>query len=205
MTSRSARAVRGLLTAAFSVFVAAFSHVAAGGQTPGTLGVIVALAFSTMVSVILAGKTLSLARLTASVILSQLLLHLLFSVGAAGSTFVVSGGSHHGGTVSIQPLATAAVSHAGMPGGEWMWVAHACAALVTIIALRRGEKAFWGLLEQAKNRLVAVLFAWISISPVPVERSVVRAAVERNLLRTDLGVVLSSMRRRGPPQTLIAA
>jgi hypothetical protein len=204
MTSRSARAVRGLLTAAFSVFVAAFSHVAAGGDTPGVVGVTVALAFATMLSVALAGTTLSLGRLTASVILSQLLLHLLFGVGAAGSAFTVTGAAHHGGSMSIQPTASV-LPQAGMHDEGWMWVAHACAALVTIIALRYGEKAFWGLLRQAGNRLAAVVFACASVSPVPVARSVVRAAAAGTLLRTDLGVVLSTMRRRGPPPALFSA
>jgi hypothetical protein len=203
MNSRAARTARGLLTAAFAVFVAAFSHVAAGGQTPGTVGVLLALAFASLASIALAGKTLSRLRLSLSVLFSQLVLHVLFGVGAAGGAIVVTAGSHHGAAVSLDPLSPAAAMATGMPAAMhdsgWMWVAHAAAAIVTIIALQFGEKAFWGLLEQARDRLVSVLISLQPVSPVAVATGLVRAVVSRNFLVADPGVVLSSLFRRGPP------
>jgi uncharacterized membrane protein len=204
MTSRTARTVRGLLTAAFAVFVAAFSHVAAGGQTPGSVGVVLALAFASLASIALAGKTLSRARLTISVLFSQLVLHVLFGVGAAGGAIVAGQSSHHGGMVTLETASTAATSGSGMSaamhGG--MWLAHAFAALITIVALQYGEKAFWGLVEQARTRVVSVLISLQPVFPVAVSTAVLRPVVTRNFLAADPGVVLSSLLRRGPPAIL---
>jgi hypothetical protein len=210
MTSRTARTVRGLLTAAFAVFVAAFSHVAAGGQTPGTVGVVLALAFASLASIALAGKSLSGTRLTVSVLFSQLVLHGLFGVGSAGGAIVAGHTSHHGVTITldtVNSVSTSAVAagsgmSAAMHAGGWMWLAHACAAIVTIIALRFGEKAFWGLVEQARNGFVSVLISLQPVFPVAVATAVLRPVVTRNFLAADPGVVLSSLLRRGPPAIL---
>ncbi|MFZ2964070.1 MAG: hypothetical protein WA006_05235, partial [Rhodoglobus sp.] len=80
MTTRWARFVRGWVTAGFAVFVAAFAHVAAGGHAPDWLAVAVSLAFAGILCVPLAGKTLSLTRLTISVAGAQAVFHTLFAL-----------------------------------------------------------------------------------------------------------------------------
>lgn len=63
MTTRWARFARGWIAAIVSLFVAACSHSLAGGSLPAAAGIALSLAFSGATGVLLAGKTLSLARL----------------------------------------------------------------------------------------------------------------------------------------------
>ena len=203
MTSRWARFGRGWLTASVAVFVAALSHVAAGGSAPGWLSVGLALAFAGIASVLLAGKSLSLLRLSLSVGVSQLLLHVLFGLGGASSVTLTST-SHHG-AVTVADAAAPHLMHATgtLPGG-WMWLAHALAAVVTIAALYRGEKTFWALLEETTNRLIAVLIERPVPAPVGAVSATVRPAFRRVFVPADLGVLLSSVLRRGPPLRALA-
>lgn len=202
---RTARATRGLAAAGFSTVVALASHVLAGGDLPSLLGVLVPLVFATSACVALAGLARSWLRLSVSVALSQVLFHTLFVIGAAGtSTAVVGagGGTHagHGAEPTVLALGStgSAMAHAGH-SGAWMWVAHAAAALVTVVTLHRGEAVLARLTELA-DRLVAVLF-------VPVTRLLVLVPHPRTALTSGEGtwapsplpVVATSTVRRGPP------
>ncbi|WP_104169841.1 hypothetical protein [Cryobacterium sp. M23] len=202
MTSRWARFGRGWLTASVAVFVAALSHIAGGGNAPGWLSVGLALAFAGIASVLLAGTSLSLLRLSLSVGVSQLLLHVLFGLGGASSATMTST-SHHGAVTPAD--ATPHLMHAvgALPGG-WMWVAHALAALVTIAALYRGEKTFWALLEETTIRLIAVLIERLAPAQIGTDAATVRPAFRRVFVPADLGVLLSSVLRRGPPLRALA-
>lgn len=146
--TRAERFARGWLTAGVSTLVAAFSHVAGGGMQPGVLGVVLALAVAVPVSIALAGKHLSTARLTVAVALSQVAFHLLFSLGAEGGVGASAEGGHHSALVIstvADGSASGAVGGAMVMGGPTMWLAHALAAVITIVALRRGEGAAWVL------------------------------------------------------------
>jgi hypothetical protein len=69
---------------------------------------------------------------------------------------------------------------------------------VTIVALRFGGRAFWGLFETARLRLGRVVRrVEVHVSPVfaPVA---VHGEREAPVLR-DLGILLGRMRHRGPP------
>ncbi|WP_147522462.1 hypothetical protein [Brevibacterium senegalense] len=80
-----ARLVRGVAAGALATFVALFSHVAAGGHAPVLPGVVLPLVLAVFVSVVLAGRRLSLLRLSASVTVSQSAFHWIFSAAAASS------------------------------------------------------------------------------------------------------------------------
>ncbi len=199
MATRWARFARGWLTAAVAVLVAALSHVAAGGSAPAPVSIAIALAFAGMLSVALAGKTLSLTKLSVSVGFSQVLFHLLFGLGGTAGSMTVSG--HHGSaTVIVGAVSAAPV----MPPHGWMWVAHALAAVVTIMALRRGERTFWALVELARTALVAVFIALGIVLVTPGRAAQVRAALHRTVAPMDLAVLLSPMRYRGPPLAIAA-
>ncbi len=207
MTSRWARFVRGWLTASVAIFVAALSHVIAGGNAPGPLSLGLALAFAGIASVLLAGKSLSLLRLSVSVGVSQLLLHVLFGLGGA-STVTMSGAAHHHGALTLisDTAAPGLVnSTVAMPGSSWMWVAHTLAAIVTIYALHRGEKTFWALLEETTNRLIAVLIERSAPVSIDGDAASVRPIFGRVFVPADLGVLLSSVLRRGPPLRALTA
>ncbi|WP_396600098.1 hypothetical protein [Frigoribacterium sp. R86507] len=154
--TRAERFARGWLTAGASTLVAAFSHVAGGGMQPGVLGVVLALAVAVPVSIALAGVHLSTVRLALAVALSQVAFHLLFSLGAEGGGGASATGGHHSALVistAADGSVSGAVAGAMVMGGPAMWLAHALAAVVTIVALRRGEGAAWALVRLAVRGL----------------------------------------------------
>ena len=77
------RLLRGVAAAVAATFIAAFSHVDAGGPPPDGTIILLSLALSGLVCTALAGRSLSLWRLSAAVVLSQALFHGLFSLGAS--------------------------------------------------------------------------------------------------------------------------
>jgi hypothetical protein len=84
-----------------------------------------------------------------------------------------------------------------------MWATHATAVLVTVVALRFGEQAFWGLFRTARMRVVRAADRLV-VAPVPVVAAApVPAAAEPVRLR-DLGLPLARLRHRGPPPAACA-
>ena len=199
MTTRWARFARGWIVAVVSTFVAALSHTVGGGAVPGLLAVVVSLAFAGMVSIALSGRTLSTWRLTAAVLVSQLIFHGLFSLGSAGGALVTtdaaSAHANHAGGISVAGLPAGTMS--GTDHGLMMTLAHIVAAVVTVVALRFGERAFWGLFTTAAVALTALVKV-IVLTPIPnIPRSI--PALSTFLPPRDLLVLLSPMRHRGPP------
>jgi hypothetical protein len=188
MTTRAARTARGTVAAAVSLFVALCSHAVAGGGMPGLAGIALCAAFATLVCIALAGRRLSLPRLSVSVVASQFLFHALFSEFTASSGPVVPAmASMHTVTSGAAIHATA---HAAMPA--WMWVAHAVAAILTIAALRFGEGAFWAVVMLVAPRALRML--------VPAVTPSARPARPRHRIRPFRHLApLSPMRHRGPP------
>jgi hypothetical protein len=194
MTTRWARFLRGWIAAAVSVFVALCSHTLAGGDVPSPAGVALCLAFAGMICIALAGKTLSLPRLAASVAVSQFLFHGAFSLLGAAPATVAAHTSSMSNSMEMHALHLQAAADSGMAMPTWMWFAHGLAALVTIAALRYGERAFWAALALARpfviRMLAAVARAETPARPDPVTTS-------PRVLRSRLIVTPRSL--RGPP------
>ncbi len=205
MATRWARVARGLVAASLATFVAALFHGVGGGGAPSGLAITLSLTFSALAAIALTGRRASLWRLTASVIVSQFLFHVLFSLGPTGTTFAAADGSTH--LHAGSHLISVAGQHAHMSGlipqSPLMWLSHASAALVTIVALRFGERAFWGLFETTRMRLAR--FARIPLSaPVGFSLALPAIAIESEPAHLrDLGLLLGRMRHRGPP-TLVS-
>jgi hypothetical protein len=183
MHTRAARAARGLIAAGFATFVAAFSHTIAGGVPPSSFGVLVSLVLSGAACTLLAGRTLSLGRLAASVAVSQLLFHGLFAT--LGTPTAV--GHDHSAALGD---AAATAPHPDM------LLAHVAAGLVTLVALRHGERAFWALADLARLLAARLLPASAPIDLAPVAPL---AAIPDPAPRPELAVLFSLMRYRGPP------
>ncbi|MEF2978740.1 hypothetical protein [Subtercola sp. YIM 133946] len=228
MSSRAARTLRGLGAAGVAVFVAAFSHVAGGGSAPGSVGLLLALAFSAVVCVLLAGKTLSLLRLSIGVGLSQLALHLLFSVGTpvggigaratgmagmtgtANTTSMPGMGSmgsmgHGSGAPDLLALllnggtATQGAGHAlSAVDCSWMWLAHLVAALVTVWALRRGEQSIVSVIESARMYVLRLVRVVYVERPTPRTPNGVVVSRDPGHPRA-LWILIGRLRHRGPP------
>lgn len=199
MHTRRMRVARGLVAAALATFAAASSHGIAGGVMPSLFALLIAASAAVFVCIALAGRALSLWRLSISVVLSQAAFHLLFTLVPAANGTVLSGahGEHTmpGGATMLQLDAVVPAAH-GHPGDAVMWAGHAVAAVVTIVALRRGERAFWGLFSTLRLCALALFGALLAIVPV---RRTVPVAPDRLDLPAFAGIFLSPMRRRGPP------
>lgn len=228
MNARSTRVARGLSAASVAVFMAALSHVAAGGGAPAVLGLVIAGAFSVVVCVLFTLRRPSLPLLAVSVALSQFAFHLLFGVGDRGGSGLSVATQLHGDHVMTTLVPDASASALHQHDGGSMWVAHALAAVLTVVVLRRGETALRRLLALGRSGLgaatavVRALQAGLAALPVVLARGVERAGfvarrrsearVRLWLLRAvdpfdDLGVVFDRLRHRGPPsaRTALAA
>ncbi|MFB2557213.1 hypothetical protein [Herbiconiux liangxiaofengii] len=226
MSSRTTRVVRGLSAAAVAVFLAAFSHVVAGGGAPGQAGAALALAFSALVCIGLSGRTLSVPRLAGAVLISQFAFHLLFEVGSGEGSGLTVAVQHHQGhslttlvpdavTGSADQLATVA-SHSHLAG--LMWISHAVAAVVTIALLARGELVLRRLLALSRTRLEVSLGRLIRRSIATLSLIGTVQVVENSSARhrrrvfgervapviREWMLALGSLGHRGPPR-LIAA
>ncbi len=184
MNSRWARVARGTIAAGFATFVAAFSHVVAGGQVPSLFGMAASLVISTMLCTILTSRAPSLWRLAASVALSQALFHALFS--GLGTPVPVAHDMAAMGAVTSAPHL-----HADGP----MWGAHAIAGVVTLVALRYAEGVVWGA-AQTVALFLARLFQLPTVPRLELPGSAPEAAARP--LRAA-APFLSSMSYRGPP------
>lgn len=218
--SPAARLVRGTLAAAVSTLAASASHGMADGAALFTLGTLVALCLATPFCVALAGRELSLRRLSVAVILSQTAFHGLFRLlghaphaahGAHGASHgghsahaAAAAGAHpslhagHGGSIPLPEAASGAMEHHSLlfDGSVTMALSHLVAALATIAVLRQGERALalvW--------RLLALVLPALPVAPraVVVGARPTRPAHFSPQPLTDLGLVLSGVGRRAPP------
>ncbi|MEV8213634.1 hypothetical protein [Leifsonia sp. NPDC077715] len=199
MGSRWARVCRGMLASATAIFVAALFHVAGGGAAPGPVALALSVAFATLASIALTARRLSLWRLIVAVGLSQFLFHALFSLGEGSTRFTAPGGMNH-----LHPGMHLVMSTGSMPaahGSELspsMWLTHVTAVLITVVALRFGEQAFWGLFRTAGVRVARATDRLVAV-PVPVRSVAAPAAAAEPARLRDLGLPLARLRHRGPP------
>ncbi|MEJ3403966.1 hypothetical protein WDJ51_04415 [Rathayibacter sp. YIM 133350] len=200
MTGRGARVGRGVAAAAVATLLAALSHTLGGGSVPLGPGALLAFAFSALTCIALAGRNLSLLRLGASVVLSQLAFHALFVV--SGGTAVAHSGHHltaAGMTSELAAVPMPASPH--LHNGVAMSIAHLCAAVLTIAALHRGERTLRAL-SSLLARAVGTLVRLPQLVPIAIARIRPDATLP---LRGDVAPRLSSMRHRGPPVLLAFA
>lgn len=205
VTSRGLRVVRGLVVATLSVTIAAFSHVAGGGMEPGVLGTVLALAFAILASIALSARAVSVVPLAISVGLSQVVFHLLFSLGAdlpasaAGTHVGMLGMVMSGGATATLPDLGGSTVHAmeGMSDAR-MWAGHLAAAVLTTLLLLHGERALLTVVRLAVARLAVVVRVLVAAPPV-LAHSVAAAVGDRSGIRCPLDVLLASRPHRGPP------
>jgi hypothetical protein len=190
--------VRGGLAASVATWAALLSHVAAGGAVPGWLGIVVPLILSVAVCTALAGRRLSLVRLALAITASQLLFHTLFVVGAVTPT---AGAAHQHGAVDL--TADAGATTAAICADPLMWAMHGLAAVLTILAVHRGERAARRLLAVAadlagwaRRRILAAVLGLDGI-----DRPGLPSAPD--LVPALRSIVLATRAGRGPPRARI--
>ena len=191
MHARRTRVTRGVLAAAVATFAAAFSHGVAASEAPSVAALAAASVLAVFVCIALAGRATPL-RLSASVILSQAGFHTLFTLVPALPGSVSASQGHHG----MVTLTTDAAAHVHESSDAGMWIGHAAAAAVTILALRHGERAFLAIADTLRLTLCALVG---TIAGLPV-RTPATAAPEWLPVRSATTSLLpSSVHRRGPP------
>lgn len=205
---RSAAVVRGGAAAGVATLVALASHVLAGGQSPGLLGIVFPLLVAFSVCTAFAGLRRSWLRLSVSVIISQSLFHTFFVIGASTPTTALSSplNTSHGGHELVAPMMSesVAIPHALHTSGS-MWMAHVVAAALTIVALHGGEAALSRLCELAARvtRLPRVEVTHVLIAACS-RKLVARPQPDDALLRPT-SVIASLDVRRGPPAAIAPA
>lgn len=203
MSNRAARTLKGLAAASFSTFVALFSHVIGGGAMPGLLGVLVPLILALPFCVALAGRRLSVPRLTASVAISQFLFHTLFSMGATSAPAAGSMSGHAGHGMPIV-LDAAALPAAQLGHSDTqMWAAHLVAGILTVAALYSGEAVLARLAAFTCFLLRRIVPALVGGPATPPRLSLAPRAFDVTT-QMPLGVFPSSAPRRGPPALAIS-
>lgn len=190
---RAARAGRGVAAAAVATFLATVSHASVGSQLPPALNVGIALFLAAPVCVLLAGRATSWWRLSAAVAFSQALFHGILTLDLRGDG-VAAGGGHHGGAAALFDATAIHGAAAHASHSPWMWAVHALAAVVTIVALGRGERVVQAIARFVIAAL-SVLRPLRGLGP----RADAVPTVPAPLLLTTPMTMLSPMRHRGPP------
>ncbi len=201
MKPRGVRTLWGAAAASVATFVAFFSHIAGGGQTPGWIGIVAPLVLATMVCTLLAGRRLSLPRLALSVGVSQLLFHGLFGLGTSSGAASMSASQHmaghHGGARTLLLAAATHVhSHAAM------WVGHGIAAIVTTAAIYFAARIVVTILALAGRVVSWMLRVTRSALTLVTTRRARPVEFWPDLLTLPLGLYQPNVRRRGPPLAL---
>lgn len=192
MHTRAMRVLRGIAAALFATFAAALSHQLAGGVAPSVFGMAVSFTLSITICTLLAGRTVSLSRLSIAIVSSQAMYHLLFSVMLAPDGIA----PHNMSTMTFDFTSAAQAADSAMS------LSHLAAAAVTVLAVRYAEVALWGLLITARlfvSRLLRV------VVPVSLRSARLRLPQLAPLLARFAQRFLSTMRYRGPPAAAYAA
>ncbi|MGM7666168.1 hypothetical protein [Microbacterium sp. A93] len=185
MTSRQLRLLRGATASSVATIIAAVSHTTGGGAPPHPLLVLALSVFLTPVAALLVGRTLSVGKLSVTVLLAQTIFHVLFvALGATLTTPGIATGHQH--VMALGPLTSTVAPDAGMLG------AHLLAAAVTIALLWRGERILRGIAHWVRAALRVRLPRLHSDWPVPASCPETAPAFVAATRTSDVS-------RRGPP------
>lgn len=208
MTWRAQRALRGSIAAAVATLVALTMHVGAGGATPAPQLVGAVLVFATAAAVLMAGRQLSVARLSVIVGISQLLFHGAFNalglptasrqaVAPAPGTHIHDASAQMATAMAANPQLMSGGAHHVMAMDAGMLAAHLVASVLTIVALYHGEALLVRLMRPFVGRILAITWA-VARRSAP-RLSIVGRAASRHAIELHLAT-----RRRGPP-TLVSS
>ncbi|GAA2445025.1 hypothetical protein [Agromyces soli] len=205
--NRATQLARGAAAAAVALFLAAFSHGAAAGEAPGGPGLALSAFVALAVSVALVGRRSSPLRVVLATAASQLVFHLLFSVGAgaggAGALLRVSGDAHHP-TVTALPDASGATAAPLLGHGHTdaaMLLGHVLAWLATVAYLLAVEAAAWRALRRtARAVLVRAVDEASALAAIPVPAGPLVRPLARDRARLRGRQLVAQLRHRGPPR-----
>lgn len=201
--SRLSLLARGWSVATIATFTGVASHIAAMGHAPGVLLILVCWALSGLLSVLAAGLKGSAVSTAVGVLLTQGVLHTLFAQAGHGVAMQPADGS---GSMAMGHAAhmdhgSGTLSATGMSHGAELTPAmiatHVAAAVLTYLAIRRGDEAIAIL-----RRAIRIGMRWLApMLPRPIllgssRRALPCSAPLRARVRTFLPGPISP---RGPP------
>lgn len=199
-----ARVVRGVIAGTLSASLAGVSHYAVDTTAPDTAIVVASVGVAVGVCVLLAGHRMGPLRLAWAVAISQGAYHLLFSRtgGHTAASRALDGAEPAPG--HTHPAALPAVPPDLSPSEPAHWpmlLLHLLATVVTYLALRHGEQAWWSLVDvlgAPLRRLLAVVVPWVAA-----RRPVGRPGRFFHHGLHDLGCALEIVTSRGPPVSVL--
>lgn len=192
--TRQIRALRGVAAASVTTLVAATSHTLAGGgpPPPALVGAVILLA--SPLAVALAGRRLALWRLVVTVLASQLLFHASFAIAAGATGETAPAHAHH----LIDPAWIASgPTPVVWPPDPLMIAGHVVGALVTVLALHRGER----MLRTLAQGILRLVRPAVDVPRPAKRRTLAAVAIVRGALRSSL--LPSDQPRRGPPRAAL--
>lgn len=193
MTSRQLRLLRGSAASSIATVTAAVSHTLGGGAPPHPLLVIALSVFLTPIAALLVGRTLHVVKLSAAVLLSQAVFHVLFSaLGATLTPGIATGGHHHTLTLPAATLPTGGSALATVAPDAAMLGAHLIAGILTIALLWRGEQMLRGIAHWVRAALRVRMPRALAEFLLPVPLS----ATARRFVST---IRAGDLTLRGPP------
>lgn len=189
MTPRHVRTVRGAAAASAATIVAATAHTLAGGGAPAPLLVAGVGILASPFAVALIGRRLAAWRVAVTVLASQALFHLAFTLTAGADPAALAG--HHA------PM-TGDAAGIVLPDTP-MLVGHLLAAGATVVVLYGGERML-----RALGRGIRSLFSRAHAGgPLPSVPRLITAPARVTPLTSR--ALLSDLSRRGPPALVPAA
>ena len=186
MTSRQLRLLRAAAATSAATILAAVSHTVGGGMPPHPLLVAALSILLVPLAALLIGRRLSATRTALTVLVAQLVFHVLFQVLAGSLTDAAPVGSHAHHVVTLGSTVSAVAPDAPM------LVSHLLAALATTMLLWHGERMLRSIAGWARARLLPVL----PVLPVRPRLRLIPTGVSVTTSLTPLGTTVT---RRGPP------
>lgn len=203
MKDHGLRIVRGWIGALVCTGLAAASHALADGQLPPLPILGLLLCLSAVVCTALATNKISVLRTSLAVAMSQGIYHSAFALfghnhqssAMAGGGGIHAGHAAHGITLGLDfPVAAAAATD--VHGSGLMATAHLAAALLTIMALRKGETAVRAIADAIFLYVPRLILFVRAIQAVRGKQPLLDVAYRSLVLRD---VLRPALRRRGPP------
>lgn len=162
LVERRIRVARGVAASSAATLIALAGHLVAGGSAPSPLLVAIPLVLSWLPGVALIGRRPSLWRQALVIVPAQAALHAVFAASGTAAGPMTDPDAMPG----MRAPALATPLHTGLHESSAMWAGHALAALLTVLAWQRGERAFWALVRLAHEAVAAVLLPGAT-PPVP--------------------------------------
>jgi hypothetical protein len=199
LVERRIRVARGVAASSAATLIALAGHVVAGGAVPSPLLVAIPLVLSWLPGVALIGRRPRLWRQAAVILPAQAALHAVFAATGTAVAPMTDPDAMPG--MGAPPVALP--WHSGVHEPSAMWLGHALAALLTVLAWQRGERAFWTLVRLAREAVAAVLLPR-AVAPAPVDAPRLRPDGARVLPRPARRAGRRHP-RRGPPAGAVSA